>query len=218
MHAGGQFDVHDQCNTSTQRNQELQQGWGDLVGRYRWDCFATLSYDPKKLRYGGTTGAKSPDRWRCRDHFVTWLMRWYRWQALSAGKLREVALMWGPGRPRLTWGWEADGGWDYRPAVRDAGAFQRWKREGKNQPIWVLGVEPFKSGGLHMHAVIRYPSVLPNWFRKMGWRMWFDWHGAARVEPPRDGGHVVQYVSKYVGKPSAELFVSENFNSLNWVK
>lgn len=66
---------------------------------------------------------------------------------------------------------------------------------------FALGVERHQSGTLHVHALVRRSPVLDfELDRRLGWRLWKEVYGLARVERPMPGGGASRYLAKYVVK------------------
>lgn len=89
-----------------------------------------------------------------------------------------------------------------------------WRNQtgkGHHRVEWVLGVEPHRTGRLHAHALVKFPACLGSPDRSYGWDLWKQWHGLARIEPPRGAEDVAAYVSKYVVKTGSELNISESY-------
>lgn len=81
---------------------------------------------------------------------------------------------------------------------------------------WLVGMERFKSGWPHCHAVVRFPLVSikgeegRNIFDLGYWQKWMtETGGFVRLDQPRSEKAVVQYVTKYVVK-DGELHWSDN--------
>lgn len=171
----------------------LRSAWCDLLGRYEWTAFGTLTYS-------------LPQRSSARvvEHVRTWLRRWQRREAVERGMLRVDR------QPRL------DGyGRRIGERVTLSGRLARRWRCGQSDPVWVLGVERHQSMCLHAHLLLRESSALPAWTRKIGWDEWINGMGLgrARIESPRCHDDVVQYVSKYVCKPESDLFLGPKFDA-----
>jgi hypothetical protein len=79
--------------------------------------------------------------------------------------------------------------------------------------VYVLGVEPHESGRLHAHALLRFPECFGDVLLLDGWKLWFEWHGLARLERPQCQAAVTEYTCKYVTKPGADLVLSESFQA-----
>lgn len=171
--------MHEKFTPSVVSRQprELHESYADVLSRYPWDCFATLTWrsptGPEKI---------------VRD-FRTWIARWMGNEAV----LRRM------GR------WQAG-----RHGHRLRGPFAR-KRSDKC--VWVLGVEPHKSGKLHAHALLKFPECFGEVQRVHGWELWFERHGIAKLVPPRSQHGSASYVAKYVTKSESELVFSESFDA-----
>lgn len=123
--------------------------------------------------------------------YRTWICRWMGNEAVSRGLARWVPAM--DGRHRLR---------------------GPWSRSNKHDPVvWVLGVEPHESGRLHAHALIKFPSCFGEVRRAHGQELWWDWHGMAKIVPPRSQEGVSAYVGKYVAKPGSDLVFSDSFRA-----
>lgn len=178
-------------------DENVRAGWAELLSRYKWDAFATLTYaDPV---------------WACekivRD-FQRWLFTWQLETALD----RQLAVV--ETRTRFdAYGRETSS------HQKIHGSWYNSYRKGRCRPIWVLGVERHQSGSLHAHAIIKWSEFLPDLERRLGWELWAGTkheagygHGFARIEPPRDQEDVAGYVSKYVVK-GGEIYLSPSFNA-----
>lgn len=159
----------------------LRLAWVRLLGRYPWDCFATLTW------------AKAPGDEQVRRDFRTWLFTWMGNVAVQRGLARWVAS---------------------RDGQRLRGWWVNQRRKGRHEVVFALGVEPQRSGRLHVHSLLRFPPCFGEVYRGDGWESWKDRHGFARLEPPKSQDDVAGYVSKYVVKPEADLVVSESFQAV----
>lgn len=164
---------------------------------------------------GGTDGVRaawarfiSGYRWQCfatltwrsavgaekvRRDFLTWLQAWMGECAVSRGQAQWV----GSGERRRLRGW-----WVNR------------RRRGRDQAVFVLGVEPHRTGRLHAHAVLKFPSCFGSVLLREGSELWRKWHGICRLNLPRCQVDVTSYVSKYVVKPYSEVELSESFQAV----
>lgn len=175
----------------------VREGWAEFLGRYGWDVFATLTYR------GSAWSSEQVVR-----NFKAWLFRWQLLTAIERGLCAESVQ---PRRDAY--------GREVGTSVKRRGTWWNGYRKGRAFPVWVLGVEPQKSGKLHAHAIIKWSCALPGLSRWTGWHLWtgarseggFD-HGFARIEPPRCQGDVAGYVSKYVVK-GGELYLSPSFDA-----
>jgi len=177
-------------------DEGLREAWSLLLARYRWDTFATLTFKfPRR------------DPFEIVNAFNIWLFKWHCEQAVAAGQMKETRA-----RRQDAYG---------RPLpdrLKRSGPFiNAWKR-GRMKPVYVLGIEPHKSGALHLHAVIRF-NVPWTMQRTTGWRIWSDEEheqgmkmGISRIEPPESQGDVLEYCSKYVTK-GGDLVLSPSFNA-----
>ncbi|MEQ9454562.1 MAG: hypothetical protein RLN76_08230 [Phycisphaeraceae bacterium] len=178
-------------------DENVRKGWAELLSRYRWDVFATLTYanpvweSEKVLR-----------------DFRRWLWKWQVETAVERGLAvsEKIQRRDGYGRTRSA-------------KEKVSGSWHNSYRKGRGRPIWVLGVEQHKSGSLHAHAVLRWSDQLPDLCRKLGWDLWVGFrheggygHGYARLEPPRGQDDVASYVSKYVTK-GGEIFIAPSFTA-----
>lgn len=156
--------------------------WAQLVSRYPWECFATLTW------------AQNPGDEQVRRDFHTWLFAWMGQVAVARGQAREVVTRDGTRRFRGWW--------------------INQRRSGRCEPVYVLGIEPHRSGKLHAHAVLKFPSCFGEVHRGEGWSLWKRLHGWSRLEPPKSQDDVAGYVSKYVVKPDADLLISKSFQAV----
>ncbi len=77
-------------------------------------------------------------------------------------------------------------------------------RKGRAQPVWVLGIEPHRSGALHIHMLIRWSDKLPNLDHALGMKLWnaprseggLGYGLRCHIETPRSQGDVAGYLSK----------------------
>lgn len=166
---------------------DLRLAWLELLTRYRWDCFATLTYDPRRR-----VGLGSPSGWKVTRDVSTWMSRWMGDCAVNRGWAR----------------WEDD-----RGGQRLRGWYWNRVREGRDASVWALGIEAHRSGALHGHVLIKFPACFGKVDRSEGWKLWFEWHGRADLEPPRSQAHVSEYVLKYVLKDGSELVLSSSFRA-----
>lgn len=161
--------------------ETLRLAWVNLLARYPWDLFASLTW------------ARPAGEEQVRRDFLTWLYQWLGNVAVSRGLARWVSV---------------------RGGQRLRGWWVNQRRKGREEPVYVLGIEPHESGRLHAHAVIRFPACFGEVVRREGWQLWFDQHGFAKLEPPKSQGDVAGYVSKYVLKPGADLVIAESFRAV----
>lgn len=117
------------------------------------------------------------------------------------------------------WSWQVEAAISRGLACRSesgrvSGAWANGYRKGRFRPVWVVGVEPHRSGALHAHAVVKWSDRLPDLRRSVGWSLWTEGraNGWSRLEPPRCQGDVTDYVSKYVTK-GEDLFLSPSFSA-----
>lgn len=177
-------------------DQALRDAWTDLLARYQWDCFATLTF--KNERH---------DPYEIINALDIWLMKWHMTEAQIRGLVNVKRIQ-----------RHDDYGRRLPDRIKRQGNYwNRW-RKGQGRPIYVAGIEPHKSGALHMHVIIKFKT---SWEmnRNCGWRHWADPDyqngmnmGFARIEPPSSQGDVMSYCSKYVTK-GGELVLSDSFTS-----
>jgi len=166
----------------------VRQAWVDFLSRYQWNCFATLTWQ------------RSAGREQVERDFRQWVSKWMGNEAVLRGLAR-----WAP----LSKPFANDG-----PA-RLRGWLPNRQRDGHEQTVWALGIEPHASGKLHAHALLRFPECFGEVMLTHGWDLWFNGfkNGYARLEPPHSQDGCVQYVSKYVIKGRSELVLSESFKA-----
>lgn len=140
------------------------------------------------------TWSKPAGREQVLRDFKTWLSTWMGNVAVSRGLARWV---------------ETSGS----QAARLRGHWPNQTRKGHQCVVWVLGIEPHKSGRLHAHALLVFPECFGEVKRKEGWELWKAWHGWSRIEEPRSQSEVGSYVSKYVVKDRSELVFSPSFGA-----
>lgn len=177
-------------------DEGLREAWSLLLARYRWDCFATLTFNRPRR-----------DPYEVVNAFDIWLGKWHEQEAEQRGlhQVKRIARQDAYGR-------------DLHPRIKRRGSWwNRWRR-GQGRPVYVLGIEPHESGLLHLHAVIRFQTTW-EMIRTNGWRLWSDMEhqlgmkmGWSRIEPPKSQGDVASYCSKYVTK-GGELILSRSFNA-----
>jgi len=159
----------------------VRQAWIQLLSRYQWQCFATLTWRT-------AAGREQVER-----DFKTWVSRWMGNVAVSL----QIAE------------WHISKGGN----VHLRGHWPHQRARGRENYVWVLGIEPHRTGRLHAHALIKFPDTFGEVRLSEGWELWKDWHGLARLEPPRGQDDAVAYVSKYVIKGRSELVFSPSFNA-----
>ncbi|MCA9280711.1 MAG: hypothetical protein H6812_13645 [Phycisphaeraceae bacterium] len=174
-------------------DETVRAGWSELLARYQWDTFATLTY-------GGSVWCDE----KIVRNFRTWLFRWQEFTAIERGLLTVT-----PG--------------DDGERVKRRGPWWNNYRKGRAFPTFVLGIEPHKSGKLHAHAIIRWSPLLPNLEHRLGKRLWYEGKdkggfgfGFARTESPRCQNDVADYVAKYVTK-GGEIVLSASFDAARLV-
>ena len=178
-------------------DETVRAGWAELLSRYQWDAFATLTY---------ANSVRTSEK-VLRD-FRRWLKRWQVETAVQRGLVTRST----------TTRTDAYG----RTISTDeklSGSWHNAYRKGRAFPVWVLGVEQHRSGTLHSHAIIKWSDHLPDLDRRLGWSLWFNskaeggfGHGIARIEPPRGQSQVATYVAKYVVK-GGEVYPSPSFDA-----
>ncbi len=179
----------------TDRN--VRTAWATFLTRYPWDTFATLTY-------AGSAWAEE----KVVRNFRHWLFRWQVETAKARGLCNESVHARKDGYDRVV-----------GARRKLSGSWWNAQRKGRARVVWALGVEPQRSGKLHAHAVMRWPSMLADPIRRVGWHLWtgpkssggLD-HGFSRIEPPRCQHDVAGYVSKYVVK-GGELYLSPSFDA-----
>ncbi|MEO1129871.1 MAG: hypothetical protein AAFX05_09235 [Planctomycetota bacterium] len=191
----------DRTNIVSLNDENVLAGWVELLSRYCWDCFATLTYS-EPVR----TSEKV-----LRD-FRRWLWEWQLLTAVERG-LAEVEVK----VKKDAYGRTIKRYQDVR------GPWANNYRKGRARPVTVLGVENHRSGLLHAHALIAWSPLLADLDRRLGWSLWFRGrdeggfgHGMARIEAPRIQEDVVSYVGKYVAK-AGELYLSPSFDAATLV-
>lgn len=127
----------------------------------------------------------------------SWLHSWrwflFAWLCASAEKVGQVRRD-DAGRLRGPW-------------------INAW-RHGRGRPMWVLALEPHRSGRLHAHVLLKLTRDLPWLDYRVGQQLWWDNRGLAQFERPRSQGHVAAYVAKYVVKLGSDaLTLSDNFDA-----
>jgi len=186
-------------------------GFADFISRQSWDAFCTLTFAQRRERCPrcGTPVHRSISRCvACSARIVgmggtglssvsrahsSWLVRWLRETALERGVARRVTCAGGGTRLGGPWG----------------GAFL--KKQKRALPTYVLAIEPHRSGRLHLHALLKYPAMLPALDHTQGWRLWFERYGRATIEHARSQRDITSYVGKYIAK-DGELEFSSTFD------
>lgn len=179
----------------------VREGWAEFLSRYQWDVFATLTYR-------GSAWAEE----KVYRNFKSWLYAWQLRTAIERGLCTEQR------RPKLDAYNRTIG-----CTIRYSGRWYNKYRKGRAFPVYVVGIEPQKSGKLHAHAIIKWSDSLPDLYRGTGHHLWtgpmaeggFD-HGISRIGPPRCQGDVAGYVSKYVVK-GGDLYLSPSFDAARLV-
>lgn len=93
-----------------------------------------------------------------------------------------------------------------RLRARSCGFRRKWQRAFRlgrtwSMPVYVIGIEPHRSGRLHAHCLIKLPCACGQdrrWLTAA--KLWRKRHGMCRIEAPRCQEYVVDYVCKYVAK------------------
>jgi len=176
---------------------KLRAGWSELLTRYEWDVFATLTY---------ASGVWAPEKLE-RD-FRRWIFEWQLRTAVERGLCLVITKTKRDGYGRVI-----------RTSRLLKGTWHNSYRKSRAQPVWVLAIEPHESGKLHGHALIKWHPSLPELRRGLGWELWtghecqdgfsFGW---ARVEPPLAQENTAAYLAKYIAK-GGELVFSDSFDA-----
>jgi len=178
---------------SKEDQEIIHTAWADMLKVYPWEAFATLTFaNPRR------------DPFEIINAFKVWLYKWCEAEAVDRDLLTVARS------PRV----DAYGR-EIGQRVKRKGPFVRQWKKGVAKPVWVVGVERFKdSRDLHLHALIRSSSYLPDLNRRAGWNIWKNVMnmGRGRIEPPEDQDHVNRYVSKYIVK-DGEVYLSETFDT-----
>lgn len=83
----------------------------------------------------------------------------------------------------------------------------------RTRPMFVMAIEPHKSGALHAHGLIRSPDWFPLSI-KAGNKAWHDRHRAwVSIEVPQSQRHVSAYCGKYVLK-GGEIVLGANLQKV----
>jgi hypothetical protein len=171
------------------RSAEVRQGWAELLCRYPWDVFATLTY----------RGAVWTEEKVVRD-VRRWVFEWAMRAAMERGEVVSRDCL-------------KKDGTVYR---KFSGKWWNSYSKGRNRPVFVIGIEPHKSRALRAHAIIRWPESYGEMQRTLGWKLWTRTDdgglglGWSRIEPPSDSVSVSNYVAKYVVK-GGEVWLSPSF-------
>ncbi len=175
----------------------VREGYAELLGRYDWDVFATLTY-------GGRVWCPE----KVERNFRSWI---FRWQEQTAEERCMCSVSW----RRRTDGYGRVVG----QTAKRRGTWWNAYRAGRAFPTWVLGIEAHRSGLLHAHAIIRWSRALPDLRWRLGHELWRNpkseggfGHGLNRVVPPKNCNHVAGYVAKYVVK-GGDLVFSPSFDA-----
>ncbi|MGB3400902.1 MAG: hypothetical protein WBA34_12115 [Candidatus Deferrimicrobiaceae bacterium] len=172
-----------------------REAWGELVGRYVWDEFQTLTFrNPKHPET-----AMKAFRWFCFHRLHV--------EAAARGLCRseEHVVRDAYGRERFR-------------ATRYGGTFANGYREGRKAylPVWIVGVERHQSGLIHLHGLWRSPQRLQDMSRHRASELWGKHYGRNTIEVPESQADVVSYVSKYVTK-GGEIEFSASFGAARMV-
>lgn len=178
-------------------NERVRDAWVDVLTRYPWDCFATLTYADIVRAHEKVL----------RD-FEHWLWEWQVQTAIERELCSATTQERYDGYGRII-----------SKHRKLSGSWWNSYRKGRAYPVWVVGIEAQERGSLHIHALIRFSPRLPDLERRLGWELWhgsradggFE-HGFARLEPPREQDDVAAYVAKYVTK-GGEIVLSPTFNA-----
>lgn len=99
-----------------------------------------------------------------------------------------------------------DDGTPVRPGADVAKQHVRdWLRHGGTalgRPVEaaIVALEYQKNGWPHFHPLVRIPGgLMGNEFKTLG-GLWYERHGYARLEEPRDADDVCSYAAKYLSK------------------
>jgi len=172
-----------------------REAWGELVGRYVWDEFQTLTF--RNPQHPET--ALKAWRWFCfhRLHLEAAA------RGLCRMEVKDVCDAYG--RKMFT-------------ATRYGGTFANGYREGRRAylPVWIVGLERHQSGLIHLHALWKSPQRLDDMSRHRARELWGKHYGRNTIDVPADQSAVVSYVSKYVTK-GGEIEFSQSFGAARMV-
>lgn len=91
--------------------------------------------------------------------------------------------------------------------------YNAWKKYDKLKPVWMVAIEKHKSGGKHLHALIKHRVFQDTLQRKAGWASWHGnrGNGQIRIEPPLDQKDVRGYVTKHYATKGGDIELSPTF-------
>ena len=180
------------------KQEDLRQGWVQLLSCQPWHEMATLTYRPARRVHDALIATKQATNWLYRRI-------WDHATKIGDNIRSEVPVK--PdayGNDRMIRG--RDHEWTREMKIKCRGRFGTLWHKRSKKPIWVCGVEVTSLGDLHCHMLIRHrycePGT-PNEIRRdAGWDLWFNQldMGRCRIEPPNSREDVAGYVSKYVAK------------------
>ena len=159
---------------------DLLKSWQAVMRRYDWQEFSTLTF--KHSMHDPVRIVQMANLWLTKRHFA---------QAASEGSATKCSRVkrdaYDRPLPSSTW---------YK------GKFANFWNKGKGRPVWVMAIEPHKSGALHAHMLINFTIPSGALKRIEGTRIWKEEMkgGFCRVDEVRSQGAVNCYVAKYVLK------------------
>ncbi|HIA04461.1 MAG TPA: hypothetical protein EYN66_21630 [Myxococcales bacterium] len=201
------------------RAARLQTGWAHkLAAQHRWDEMVTCTFAGPQLN--GPMALHM---------FKSWLHTRYLDHAVSVGQAAtKITNKIGPDDKQVykmqgTWVKDPDG-YDHldrwvqtKKMVRHTkylGPFANaWKKYDKFKPIYMVAIEKHKSGGKHLHALVKHRVFQDTLRRTAGWQGWHGerGYGRLRIEPPKDQQDCRSYVSKHYTTKDGDIQVSDSW-------
>jgi len=198
----------------------IHESWAyDLASRYRWDEKVDLTFSAPQMN-----GALAINLFR------SWLHNRYLDHAVKVGQATsEIINKIGLDGKQV---WKMQGAWVRDPDGYDhldhweqerkmlrhtkyAGPFHNaWNRKNtKLKPVFLVAVEKHKSGGKHLHALIKHRVFEKALRRTAGWSSWHGerGYGRIRIEPPKDQNDVRSYVTKHYTTKEGDILLSPTF-------
>ena len=196
-----------------------QYGWAHkLAAQHRWDEMVTCTFAGPQLN-GPMALAM----------FKSWLHTRYLDHAVKVGQATtKTTNKIGPDDKQVykmqgTWVKDPDG-YDHldrwvqeKKMIRQTkyvGPFANaWKKYDKLKPIYMVAIEKHKSGGKHLHALVKHRVFEESLRRSAGWQGWHGerGYGRLRIEPPQDQNDCRSYVSKHYTTKDGDIQVSASW-------
>jgi len=204
------------------RKERLTKYWAHkLAAEHRWDEMVTCTFAAPQLN--GPMALHM---------FKSWLHTRYLDHAVSVGQATtEITNKIGPDDKQVwkmqgTWVKDPDGydhldHWEQRKKMlrhtKYVGPFANaWKKYDKLKPIYMVAIEKHKSGGKHLHALVKHCVFAKP--KELRWTAgWQGWHGERgygriRIEPPKDQQDCRSYVSKHYTTKDGDIKLSDSWD------